>query len=87
MVLNEKTRQELNSICQKYSVISEPRAIVGLYKELEARGIIIPCWDCWAENRPHPFEIAGFPVENSNFILKKYRFDHYNRVEYNCYFS
>jgi len=85
MKITAKIRRELNKIAIKYSGWKTPQEFVKIYDELNIIGVEIPCWSVWGDNNAHFYNINGEEVENSRFVLSKYKGE--TKDEYNLYFS
>lgn len=85
MKLNKKLRRQLAEITSRYSRWCTPKEIGNFWDELLSLGIVVPMWDIWSEDHPHPFEIDGVECEDSLLVFRKHEGEILD--EYTIYFS
>ena len=84
--INNKLRQKLNRIAQKYSKWLYPKELRGFYDEISELGVVVPAWSYDENDRPHKYLLDGKEVTNSLCVFQIYEGDH-GKNEYNIYFS
>ena len=84
--INNKLRQKLNRLAQKYSKWLYPKELRGFYDEISELGVTVPAWSYDEDDRPHKYLLDGKEVTNSLCVFQTYEGDH-GRNEYNIYFS
>jgi hypothetical protein len=84
--INNKLRQKLNRIAQKYSKWLYPKELRRFYDEISELGVTVPAWSYDEDDRPHKYLLDGKEVTNSLCVFQTYEGDN-GRNEYNIYFS
>ena len=84
--IDNKLRQKLNRIAQKYSRWLYPKELRGFYDEISELGVTVPAWSYDENDRPHKYLLDGKEVTNSLCVFQIYEGDN-GRNEYNIYFS